>query len=114
MNINIQNGMKVKAKAAKIEQIPQASGKMVLWKAKAKRNHTAAKRERCKITFSPPFYLVPKYKNIIPISTKAKSTALLLKFFSRKSKAPKRKETMTLPRRIMETMEIIESSWLKA
>ena len=43
-------------------------------------------------------YRLPKYKNIIPISTSAKSTALLLRFFSRNTIAPNRKETSTLPR----------------
>ena len=39
-------------------------------------------------------YRLPKYKNIIPISTSAKSTALLLRFFSRNTIAPNRKETL--------------------
>lgn len=53
---------------------------------------------------------LPKYKKNIPINTKMRSTALLFKFFSRKKSAPKRKETTTLPRRTIETMEIMESS----
>ena len=62
---------------------------------------------------SPPVffaYRLPKYKNIIPISTSAKSTALLLRFFSRNTIAPNRKETSTLPRLTIDTMEIIAPS----
>ncbi|EFR51567.1 hypothetical protein BFAG_00260 [Bacteroides fragilis 3_1_12] len=55
-------------------------------------------------------YLVPKYRNIIPINTRIRSIALLFKFFSRNIIAPKRKDTMTLPLRTIETIEIIESS----
>ena len=57
-------------------------------------------------------YRLPKYKNIIPISTSAKSTALLLRFFSRNTIAPNIKETSTLPRLTIDTMEIIAPSKL--
>ena len=59
-------------------------------------------------------YFVPKYKKNIPINTKMRSIALLFKFFSRKNIAPNKKDTTTLPRLTMETMEIIESSKLSA
>jgi hypothetical protein len=59
-------------------------------------------------------YELPKYKNIIPIRISNKSIALLFKFFSLNTIAPKRKETITLPRRTIETMEIMASSRLKA
>ena len=51
-------------------------------------------------------YRLPKYKNIIPISTSAKSTALLLRFFSRNTIAPKIKDTITLPRLTIEINKI--------
>ena len=53
--------------------------------------------------------LLPKYRKNIPISTRIRSTALLFKFFSRNTSAPQRKDTMTLPRLTIDTMEIIES-----
>ena len=67
------------------------------------------------ISHTPFFsYRLPKYRNIIPISTSAKSTALLLRFFSRNTIAPNMKETRTLPRLTMDTIEIIAPSKLKA
>ena len=60
-------------------------------------------------------YLVePIYRNTIPRSTSRRSMALLRKFFSRKTKAPTRKLTSTLPRRIMLTTLTSEPSMLKA
>ena len=50
----------------------------------------------------------------MPISTKAKSTTLLFKFFSRKNMAPHRNDTTTLPRRTIDTMEIMAPSRLRA
>ena len=55
-------------------------------------------------------YLLPKYRKNIPINTKIRSTALLFKFFSRKNRAPNKNETTTLPRRTIETIDIMESS----
>ena len=54
-------------------------------------------------------YLEPMYRNTMPRSTRARSKALALRFFSWKNRAPKRKLTTTEPRRIMETMEIMAS-----
>ena len=58
-------------------------------------------------------YRLPKYKNIIPISTSAKSTALLLRFFSRNTIAPNRKETSTLPRLTIDTMKSLHRPSLR-
>ena len=44
------------------------------------------------------------------MSTRMRSIALLFRFFSWKNSAPKKKDTTTLPRRTIETMEIMESS----
>lgn len=55
---------------------------------------------------------LPKYRKNIPISTKIKSITLLFKFFSRKTRAPKRNDTTTLPLLTIETIEIIDPSKL--
>ena len=54
------------------------------------------------------------YKNTIPNKTRARSTILLLRFFSWKNKAPKRKETTTLPLLTMETIDIMAPGRLSA
>ena len=50
----------------------------------------------------------------MPSRTKAKSTALALRFFSLKTSAANRKETTTLPLRTIDTTEIIAPGWLSA
>lgn len=52
-------------------------------------------------------YLLPINKQSIPNKTKNKSMAFERKFFSRNTIAPKRNETMTLPRRTIDTTAII-------
>ena len=59
-------------------------------------------------------YELPKYKNIIPIRINNKSNALLLMFFSFTTNAPNKNVTNTLPLLIIEIMEIMASSKLKA
>ena len=48
-----------------------------------------------------------------PRRTRSRSMSLLLRFFSRKSRAPHRKLTITLERRIMETIETMEALWAR-
>ena len=56
-----------------------------------------------------------RYKrNTMPSSTRARSSALALRLCSWKTRAPKRKLTSTLPRRIIDTMEIIAPGRLNA
>lgn len=55
-------------------------------------------------------YFDPKNKNNIDKRTSNKSNTFALRFFSLNINAPKRKETMTLPRRIMLTILIMASS----
>ena len=57
---------------------------------------------------------LPKYRKNMPTSTRIRSTTLLLRFFSWKTIAPNRKDTTTLPRRTIDTMEIMEPSRLNA
>lgn len=54
------------------------------------------------------------YRNTMPRRTSSKSMILLRRFFSRKTNAPTRKLTSTLPRRIMLTTLTSEPSMLRA
>ena len=58
--------------------------------------------------------LLPINKQTIPINTKIKSIALERRFFSLNIIAPKRKETMTLPLRTIDTTAIIAPGHDKA
>ena len=59
-------------------------------------------------------YLLPINKQAIPINTKIKSIALERRFFSLNIIAPKRKETITLPLRTIDTTAIIAPGHDKA
>lgn len=59
-------------------------------------------------------YLLPINKQAIPKSTNKRSMALERKFFSLKIIAPNKKETITLPRRTIETIAIIAPGHDKA
>lgn len=52
---------------------------------------------------------VPKYRNTMPSNTSTRSTDFFLMFFSLNSNAPAMKLTTTLLRRIIDTIEIIDS-----
>ncbi len=54
--------------------------------------------------------LLPMKRKSMEMSTKSRSTAFDLRFFSWKTSAPNRKLTTTEPRRTMETMEIMAPS----
>lgn len=59
-------------------------------------------------------YLLPINNKTIDKSTRIKSKALARRFFSWKKAAPKRKLTITLLRRIIDTIEIIAPGRLSA
>lgn len=60
------------------------------------------------------FNIDPIRINRSPIRIRVRSKALFLRFFSRNNRAPNTKETITLLRLIIETIDIIELSEVKA
>lgn len=61
-----------------------------------------------------PTYLLPINKHIIPKSTKSKSMAFDRRFFSFINIAPNAKDTITLPRRTIDTTAIMAPGHDKA
>lgn len=77
---------------------------------------TVEKLSTCKRGLTPIvlFYCrEPISRKKRPSRTSRRSMTLLLRFFSWKRRAPQRKLTITLERRIMETMETMEALWAR-
>ena len=55
-------------------------------------------------------YWLPNTNSTNPINNIERSMILSFTFFSRRANTPYKNETITLPRRIIDTTEIIESS----
>ena len=64
------------------------------------------------VLWSLPYYLLPMKSKIMEMITNVRSASFDFKFFSLKINAPHKNDTITEPRRIMETMLIMAPSRL--
>ena len=68
---------------------------------------------RCSLNLLSDYCREPISRKNKPRRTRMRSMTLLRRFFSWKRSAPQRNDTITLERRIMETMETMEALWAR-